>query len=132
MIVSNQVIIAQNLPDYKNNDSVSEHFTNGDRSMKIKVIESAVLAIFLLGLGATYANALTCAQAYRNNYLKGGKHKAFAVTGGRNPLGNSSMSCGDAEGYGSTQQAINEALRQCRKSDRKYNDKGQCEIVEAK
>jgi hypothetical protein len=100
--------------------------------MKIKVLESAALAVFLMGLGSSYANALTCAQAYKQNYLKGGKHKAFAVTGGRNPLGNSGMSCGDAESYGSTQQAVNEALRQCRKSDRVYHDKGDCEIVEAK
>lgn len=81
---------------------------------------------------ANAAEAKTCRSEYLKHYVHGPSHKAMATTGGRNPLGKSSMSCGTAWGYGTTQEAINEALRQCRVSDRKYKDKGVCQITEAK
>jgi hypothetical protein len=74
----------------------------------------------------------SCASDYKKHYLKGPTHKAMAVTGGRSPLGRSAMSCGTAWGYATKKQAIREALRQCRATDRKYRDPGVCKIIGVK
>jgi hypothetical protein len=78
------------------------------------------------------ANALTCKAEYLKHYAKGAKHAAMAVTGGHNPLGNYTMSCGTSWGYETKSQAIKEALRQCRRMDRKYHDAGKCQITHVK
>ena len=103
-----------------------------------QIIQATVLAvIFIIFTGlslSTVAEAKlkTCASEYKRHYLKGSLHKAMATTGGRSPLGRSAMSCGTAWGYDTKKQAIREALRQCRVTDRKFRDPGNCQITEAK
>ncbi len=98
------------------------------------IITRAIASCVVLGAMAlsNAVEAKTCRSEYLKHYVHGPSHKAMATTGGRNPLGKSSMSCGTAWGYSTTQAAINEALRQCRVSDRKYKDKGICQITEAR
>ncbi len=71
-----------------------------------------------------------CKDEYIQHYLRKPGHKAIAVTGGRSPY-SAGISCGTAWSYGSIEQAINESLRQCRVSDRKFNDPGICQIYKA-
>ena len=74
-----------------------------------------------------------CERDYRLVYLPEAIHGAFATTSRRNPLTrNLGMSCGRANGYDTKAQAIHEALRQCRISDRKYHDVGECKIFAVK
>jgi hypothetical protein len=74
----------------------------------------------------------TCSSDYKKHYLHGPSHKAIATTGGQSPLGTSRMSCGTAWGFDTKSQAIKAALRQCRATDKKFKDPGDCQIVEAK
>lgn len=71
-----------------------------------------------------------CKDEYIQHYLRKPGHKAVAVTGARSPY-SAGISCGTAWSYGTIEQAINEALRQCRVSDRKFNDPGICQIFKA-
>lgn len=100
--------------------------------MKTKIAQSisrTLFALFAVGLGSSQAQALTCKGAYLKYYVHGAKHKAFASTGGRSALTKQNTSCGDAEGYATVQAAINAAMQSCHKSDRKYKDEGQCQII---
>lgn len=89
-----------------------------------------IVALTFIGGAATPAQA-DCKAEYYNHYLKKKVHKAMAVTGGRSPLA-SGISCGTAWNYPTKTGAINQALRQCRISDRKFHDPGVCQIVKAK
>ncbi len=91
---------------------------------------TALVLIAFIGGAATPALA-DCKVEYQNHYLKKKGHKAMAVTGGRSPLA-TGISCGTAWNYPTMTGAINEALRQCRVSDRKFNDPGICQIVKVK
>ncbi len=86
---------------------------------------------FVAGSASTAeAKIKDCKDEYIQHYLRKPGHKAVAVTGGRSPY-SSGISCGTAWSYGKIEQAINEALRQCRVSDRKFNDPGICQIYKA-
>jgi hypothetical protein len=91
---------------------------------------TVLLASIFIGGAATLAQA-DCKAEYYNHYLKKPGHKAMAVTGGRSPLAKG-ISCGTAWDFPTIEKAINEALRQCRVSDRKYGDPGICQIVKVK
>ena len=103
-----------------------------------RTIQTTILAVIFIIFTSLNLSTLaqaklkTCASEYRKHYLKGPLHKAMATTGGRSPLGHSAMSCGTAWGYDTKKQAIREALRQCRVTDKKFKDPGDCQITEAK
>jgi hypothetical protein len=93
-----------------------------------------VLFVFVgVGVFASEATAkpLSCKQVYTFKYLPGTLHKAMATSGGKLPSRSMEMQCGWARGYKSKQAAIDTALGDCRKADRNYKNKGDCEIIYA-
>jgi hypothetical protein len=105
--------------------------------MKTGIFRFAALGAIALVASFSFSSAASaklknCNAEYRIHYLKTGLHKAMATTGRRNPLGYSAMSCGTAWNYPTKRQAMKEALRQCRVSDRKFHDKGVCQIYAAR
>lgn len=99
------------------------------------IANAAVLfvAAGFVGGTATTAEAKIkdCKDEYIQHFVKKPGHKAIAVTGGRSPY-SAGISCGTAWSYGTLEQAINEALSQCRVSDRKFHDPGICQIYKAR
>jgi hypothetical protein len=102
------------------------------RCVMINSAVAIVGASFMFGMPSlAQAKIMDCAGEYKYHYLKNRGHKAMAVTGGKSPFAGG-ISCGTAWNYATVEEAINEALRQCRVSDRKFNDPGICQIVKVK
>jgi hypothetical protein len=72
----------------------------------------------------------TCVKLYPK-WLKLPSRGAFATTGGRSAYA-PGTSCGYSFGYASKKDAIDRALVECRRMDRKFKDKGKCIIIKTK
>ena len=86
--------------------------------------------ISLCGGTEAYAKPDNCAAGYAS-YRQEAIHRAFATTARRNPRGSLAMSCGWANGFNTKALSIAEALRTCRREDRKRRDFGSCQIYNA-
>lgn len=87
--------------------------------------------VSVFAISEATAKPLSCKQVYALKYLTGTLHKAMATSGGKLPSSRMEMQCGWARGYKSKQAAIDTALGDCRKADRNYKNRGDCEIIYA-